>query len=70
MQDDLEGLVEAHGGRIRAESAGPGRGTTFTFTVLVAGKPGDPPPGRRRPQTGTGRRRIIVVDEDPKMLRS
>ena len=31
-----KGLVEAHGGRIRAESAGRGRGTTITFTLPVA----------------------------------
>ena len=35
-----KGLVEAHGGRIRAESAGAGRGATFTFTIPVAGEPG------------------------------
>jgi two-component system sensor histidine kinase BaeS len=29
-------LVEAMGGRIGVESAGPGRGTTFTFTLPVA----------------------------------
>jgi signal transduction histidine kinase len=29
-------LVEAHGGRIRAESPGPGGGSTFTFTLPVA----------------------------------
>ena len=28
-----KGLVEAHGGRIRSESAGPGRGTTVVFVV-------------------------------------
>jgi len=26
-------LIEAHGGRIQAESPGPGRGSTFTFTL-------------------------------------
>jgi two-component system phosphate regulon sensor histidine kinase PhoR len=29
-------IVEAHGGVIRAASAGPGRGATFTFTLPVA----------------------------------
>ncbi len=30
-------LVEAHGGRIRAESAGEGQGSTFLFTLPIAG---------------------------------
>jgi len=28
-----KGLVEAHGGQMWAESLGPGRGSTFTFTI-------------------------------------
>ncbi len=35
-----KGLVEAHGGRIQAESSGPGLGTRFTFTVPVAEEAG------------------------------
>ncbi len=30
-------IVEAHGGRIRAESDGPGRGARFSFTIPVVG---------------------------------
>jgi histidine kinase len=30
-------LVEAHGGRIWADSEGEGKGSTFTFTLKVAG---------------------------------
>ncbi|MDA8216377.1 MAG: hypothetical protein M0Z94_02025 [Dehalococcoidales bacterium] len=29
-------LVQVHGGRIWAESAGPGQGATFTFTLPAA----------------------------------
>ena len=66
-----KGLVEAHGGRIRADSAGAGRGTTVTFTLPVAGesrgspvvRPPPPAPGRGEPS------RILVVDDDPRALR-
>ena len=69
-----KGLVEAHGGRIWAESGGAGHGTRFTFTVPVAEEaaggradraapsgPGAPPEGRQT--------RILAVDEDPQTLR-
>ena len=64
-----KGLVEAHGGRIRAESAGPGRGATVTFTLPAAGEAGaaaEPPPDRGPAEPV----RILVVDDDPRMLRS
>ena len=69
-----KGLVEAHGGRIRAESAGPGQGTTFTFTIPVAeetarqaaaASPGPSAPPREEPEPA----RILVVDDDPQTLR-
>ncbi|MYA08511.1 MAG: response regulator [Holophagales bacterium] len=68
-----KGLVEAHGGRIRAESAGPGRGTTVVFTLPVVdgdgAEAGGPSPDRPAPNDGPGATRILVVDDDPRMLR-
>ena len=66
-----KGLVEAHGGRIRAESGGPGQGARITFTIPVA--PGataaslasSPPPGA----DDRDRVRILAVDDDPNTLR-
>ena len=69
-----KGLVEAHGGRIRADSAGPGKGTTFTFTIPVAAEPSGavPEPSGDAPQQAADRDeppRILVVDDDPQALR-
>ncbi|MCY7289142.1 MAG: cell wall metabolism sensor histidine kinase WalK, partial [Cryobacterium sp.] len=36
-------LVEAHGGRIRVESAGAGAGSTFTITLPIAPGPTNHP---------------------------
>ena len=71
-----KGLVEAHGGRIRAESAGPGRGARFTFTLPVAdgggrGAPPSPHAARARlpRDAAVPPPRILVVDDDPEVLR-
>ena len=62
-----KGLVEAHGGRIQAESGGPGEGTRFTFTVPVAE---DAVAGTLRPGPEQGvPARVLVVDDDPQTLR-
>ena len=68
-----KGLVEAHGGRIRAESAGLGRGARFTFTLPVA-EGGDAgamarPAAKRPPGEASAKPRILVVDDDPHTLR-
>ena len=69
-----KGLVEAHGGRIRAESAGSGRGARFTFTLPVAGEAGGAVREALRShahsrRTGREATRILVVDDDPTILR-
>ena len=68
-----KGIVEAHGGRIRAESDGPGLGARFTFTLpvaegVVAYSP--PPPSPARTSRTTRKRvRVLAVDDDPQALR-
>ena len=69
------GIVEAHGGRIRAESEGAGHGARFTFTVPVAeqASPADVAAPSRPAATDRDdedRTRILVVDDDPLTLRN
>ena len=66
-----KGIVEAHGGRIWAESKGVGFGSRFTFTVPVAevtAVQAAPHSLRSLPETEK-RERILVVDDDPMNLR-
>ena len=66
-----KGLVEAQGGRIRAESGGVGLGARFTFTLPVAEESGArPAPGRAgAPREAPEAVPILVVDDDPETLR-
>ena len=64
-----KGLVEAHGGRIRAESAGPGLGARFTFTLPVAAGTVDATAAPERPVPGCAGETILAVDDDPLALR-
>ena len=71
-----KGIVEAHGGRIRAESDGPGLGARFTFTLPTVDTDGS---GKVSPvSTRSSRRRrgdaeepvrVLAVDDDPQELR-
>ena len=66
-----KGLVEAHGGRIRAENVGSGQGTRFTFTIPLVEEAGNgaievPTHGLRRPDRQ--KPLILAVDDDPQFL--
>ncbi len=65
-----KGIVEAHGGRIWAESDGPGLGAKFTFTLPAVERSATPAPD---PATTGSRRtpkvRVLAVDDRPQDLR-
>lgn len=70
-----KGIVEAHGGRIWAESDGPGLGAKFTFTVPAADGEGlsaalpAVATSRRSRDASQSKLRILAVDDDPHALR-
>ena len=73
----VRGLVELHGGRVRAESDGEGRGATFVVTFPAMSGPFEPAEGRAqsrhsgdlvRRADASRRRRVLVVDDSPDTL--
>ncbi len=76
-----KGIVEAHGGRIRAESDGAGLGARFTFTLPVVEGAGrntrvnDAPVSASRRASPSAHQdpgepvRVLVVEDDPQELR-
>ena len=74
-----KGIVEAHGGRIWAESDGPGLGARFTFTLPTVGEADSETSGSfsratavslRGEQEKAGERmRVLAVDDEPQSLR-
>ncbi len=69
-------IVEAHGGRMWAESAGPGLGAKFTFTLPAGGNREDDAPvetlqlpsGPRPSLSRVEKSRILAIDHDQQML--
>ena len=66
-----KGIVEAHGGRIRAHSKGEGHGTKLTFTIPTLDEPAvatDAADGEAQPAPSKVET-ILVIDDDPQALR-
>ncbi len=74
-----KGIVEAHGGRIWAESDGPGLGARFTFTLPTVDAAASGATGVRQPVSTRSTRqkrraerelvRVLAVDDNPDDLR-
>ena len=68
-----KGIVEAHGGRVRADSNEPGPGARLTITLPTAEQtePASPPtaPARSGRRQAGRRARVLAVDDDPQALR-
>jgi signal transduction histidine kinase/ActR/RegA family two-component response regulator len=64
-------LVELHGGSVRAESEGPGRGATFTVRLPTRAEEDEPEPRWMRetdpgaPPSRLDGIRVLVVDDEP-----
>ena len=62
-------LVEMHGGRIEAQSAGIGQGAEFTVRLPLASEiEQEPVGGTDTPPLGTGRLKVLVVDDNADLV--
>ena len=64
-----KGIVEAHGGRIRAESRGEGQGTRITFTIPCVADVVQESIGYSPAVKSSNGRKILAVDDEPQVLR-
>jgi PAS domain S-box-containing protein len=60
----VKGLTELHGGNVRAESGGLGRGATFTVTLPTAAEPPAVLPMTTTPHAAGRRLRVLVVEDN------
>ncbi len=67
-------LVELHGGSVSAESGGEGKGSEFTVRLPAAEREAEAdrqrPTPAREPATGQPRRRVLVIDDAPDVLKT
>jgi signal transduction histidine kinase/ActR/RegA family two-component response regulator len=63
-------LIEMHGGRIEARSAGEGAGSQFTVRLPVSSHPVDAAPPTRTATNARTSRRVLVVEDNEDVARS
>ena len=64
-----KGIVEAHGGRIRAESSGEERGTRITFTIPYVVDADEEHTGDAQVVRSGDAVKLLAVDDEPQVLR-
>jgi PAS domain S-box-containing protein len=60
----VRSLVEMHGGNVSAESAGQGRGSTFTVELPLAARAPSLSPATRASDSGRPALKVLVVDDN------
>ena len=60
----VKGLTELHGGKVRASSEGPGRGSEFLIRLPLEGEPAALSDQIREPRPSKEQRRILVVEDN------
>ena len=60
----VKGLVELHGGSVRAESAGPGRGSVFTVRLPISSRDAELESAAPVASTAPGRCKVLIADDN------